>query len=134
MSALLRFTIVAGAALGLAACGVNKGTHPKALDSLAACQAALGTTKTALGDERGKVPRRESELSGARTEKEKRIAALVASMSSAEEQLLKLKQQQEQAEARLASYRKLNERLRQLVDTGKLTVAFRNGQMILKLP
>ncbi len=137
MSALLRFTLVAGAALGLAACGVNKGTHQKALDSLAACQTELGTTKKALDDEKDKTAKLEAELSGSqteRTEKQKRIDALLASMSSAEEQLLKLKQQQEQAEARLASYRKLNERLRQLVDTGKLTVAFRNGQMILKLP
>src|SRR3970282_2228540 len=113
MSALLRFTIVAGAALGLAACGVNKGTHQKALDSLAACQAELGTTKTALDDERGKVSKLESELSGTRTEKEKRVAALGASVRWPEEQLLKLKQQQEQAEARLAAYRKLNEPLRQ---------------------
>jgi chemotaxis protein MotB len=72
------------------------------------------------------------------SEKEKRIAALLKDMESnkqsAEEELLKLKKAQEATEARLASYRKLNERLRQLVDTGKLTVAFRNGQMILKLP
>src|SRR5678809_28126 len=132
MAHLLRFALVAAAAGSLAACGVNKATHQKALNELAACQSDLKTTKKDLSDEKDKVSKLESELGGARgglTEKEKRIAALLADMEknkqSAEEELLKLKRQQEQSEARLASYRKLNERLRQLVDTGKLTVAFR---------
>jgi len=141
MTGTVRLTLTLVAAATLLGCGVNKETHQKALNELAACQTELSQTKGDLDSEKQKTADLESKLAGAQTaqtEKEKRIKALLDDMEknkqSAEEELLRLKRQQEQNEARLAAYRKLNDRLRQLVDTGKLEVAFRNGQMILKLP
>jgi chemotaxis protein MotB len=45
-----------------------------------------------------------------------------------------VQEQQARAEQRLAAYRALNEKFRQLVSTGALQVSFRNGQMVLQLP
>ena len=55
-------------------------------------------------------------------------------LQATEEELNELRKQRAAAEKRLDAFRKLNDRLRKLVDTGKLEVAFRNGQMVLKLP
>ncbi len=139
-----RFVLVAMVVVMAAGCGVKKATHQKVLDSLAACEGELSETKNMLDTQKTKVAQLESELNATRSErdakgqaaieKEKRIKDLLASMGDAEQELLKLRKQREQDETRLAAYRKLNERLRQLIDTGKLEVAFRNGQMILKLP
>ncbi|HUH03448.1 MAG TPA: OmpA family protein [Kofleriaceae bacterium] len=127
-----------------AGCGINKATHQKALDSLTSCQVELDETKQVLGTSKTKVAQLEDELKSTRSdrdkksqaarEREERIQKLLGEMGDAEAELLKLKAQQAQAEQRLAGYRALNERLRQLVDTGKLEIAFRNGQMILQLP
>jgi chemotaxis protein MotB len=140
-----RHLIIIGLALGLGAgCGVKKATHQKALDSLASCQAELDETSRLLGTSKTAVAQLEDELKTTRSdrdkkgkaalEREERIQKMLGEIGDAEAELLKLKAQQAQTEKRLAGYRALNERLRQLVDTGKLEVAFRNGQMILKLP
>jgi len=139
-----RFLLVALAVVMAGGCGVKKATHQRALDALAACQGELSGTKNMLDTQKKKVAQLEGELDATRSErdakgqaaveKEKRIKDLLASMGDAEQELLKLRKQREQDEKRLTAYRALNDRLRQLIDTGKLDVAFRNGQMILKLP
>ena len=49
-------------------------------------------------------------------------------------ELAELRRQKEAAEKRIAAYKALQDKFRALVDTGKLQVVFRNGQMTLKLP
>jgi chemotaxis protein MotB len=146
-SSLVVMVGLVGVALA-AGCGVKKETHQKCLDTLKATQAELDETKRVLDVSKDTVAKLEGELTATRSdrdkktaaalEKEKRINALLAEMADnkrdVEAELLKLRRTAEQAEKRLAAYRKLQERLRQLVDTGKLEVAFRHGQMILKLP
>ena len=121
----------------LAACGVNKGTHQKALDRITLLESevaqkdqkilALGgqldTTKAETQSEREAREAREAELAKERGEKEATLA-----------ELAELRRQREAADARIAAYKALQAKFRELVDTGKLEVLFRNGQMVLKLP
>jgi chemotaxis protein MotB len=123
--------------VGLAACGVNKGTHQKALDRITALEGELATERThgkekdaqieALGGEtrteREQREAREAELAKERGEKEATMA-----------ELAELRRQREAADARITAYKALQAKFRELVDTGKLEVLFRNGQMVLKLP
>lgn len=149
MSKLIRvvpLTLVAALLAG--GCGVKKATHQKALDSLAACQTELEDTKKVRDVQKTRIAQLEDELGSTRSErdkmtqaeldKQKRINALLTEMKEnkqeVEQELLKLRHQRDQAQKRLASYRTLYDRFKALVDTGKLQVGFRNGQMVLKLP
>ena len=123
-------------ALLLGSC-VKKSTHQKALAENKRLQAELAASKqneqsleakikelqSQLGilDETTKT--KEGELGKLRTEKEATLA-----------ELAELRRQKEAAEKRIAAYKALQDKFRALVDTGKLRVVFRNGQMTLKLP
>lgn len=136
------------AALLTSGCGVKKETHKKVLDTLAACQSELEDTKKVRDVQKTRIAQLEDELGTTRTErdkmtqaeldKQKRINALLSEMKEnkqeVEQELLKLRRQRDQAQKRLDSYRQLYDRFKALVDTGKLQVGFRNGQMVLKLP
>lgn len=129
--------IIALSGILLAACGVNKATHQSTLDELTAIQAELEATRA----ERDKLRGDKEELSvnlddKAREEEEarKRAAKLAADMQATEAELMELRKQREAAEKRLAAFQELTEKFRGLVDTGKLKVTFRQGQMVLELP
>jgi chemotaxis protein MotB len=62
------------------------------------------------------------------------VAQLRGEKSATEKELAELRRQKEAAEKRIAAFKALQQKFRALVDTGKLQVAFRNGQMTLKLP
>ena len=127
-------------ALLFAGC-VKKSTYQKAVDEnkrlkaeLADTQKKLSDTETTLSakikelqaqlgilDETTKT--KEAELGKVRGEKDATLA-----------ELAELRRQKEAAEKRIAAYKALQDKFRALVDTGKLQVVFRNGQMTLKLP
>jgi chemotaxis protein MotB len=123
-------------ALLLGGC-VKKSTHQKALDEnrrlkaeladtlkkLSETDAALAAKLKELGILGADSKIKEEELGKVRTEKEATLA-----------ELAELRRQKEAAEKRIAAYKALQDKFRALVDTGKLQVAFRNGQMTLKLP
>jgi chemotaxis protein MotB len=133
-------TLVLVVALLTSSC-VKKSTHQKALAENKRLQAELATTQQKLAeteqslsakikdlqqqlgilDETTKT--KEAELGKVRGEKEATLA-----------ELAELRRQKEAAEKRIAAYKALQDKFRALVDTGKLQVVFRNGQMTLKLP
>lgn len=116
--------VVLGLALaGAVACGVKEEVHQKALDELTATQAELAQTRK----ERDQLKRDLGVTEGERGE-------LAEGMKATEAELAELRKQREAAEKRLAAFRELKQRFAKLVDTGKLQVGFRNGQMVLKLP
>lgn len=125
-------------------CGIKKEVHQKALDDLAATQKKLNDTESDRDAKKKRIGDLEEELSSASAnldqlsakerEKRERIQKLMQDMEATESELVALRKQQEQTKKRLDAFSKLNERFRALVDTGKLEVAFRNGQMVLKLP
>jgi len=90
---------------------------------LAALDETTRTKESELGKVRGEKTATESELGKVRGEKE-----------ATEKELVELRRQKDAAEKRIAAYKALQDKFRKLVDTGKLQVVFRNGQMTLKLP
>ena len=128
---------LAALTLAITACGVKKETHQKVLDSLAATQAELDETRSErdrLRDENSNLTGDLSDKSKAEAEAAARAAKLAADMQATEAELLELRKQREAAEKRLAAFRELTQKFKALVDTGKLKVTYRNGQMVLELP
>ena len=125
-------------------CGVKKATHNKVLSELAATQLQLDETaqeRDKLLSDRKKLEADKENLSSslddkarAEAEASARAAKLAADMQATEAELLKLRKQREAAEKRLQAFRDLTAKFKSLVDTGKLKVAFRQGQMVLELP
>lgn len=125
----------------IAGCGVKKEIHQKALDDLAATQRRLSETESDRNAKNKRVKELEGELStatasldqlsAAEREKRERLDKVMKEMEVTEAELVALRKQQEQSKK---AFRQLTERFRALVDTGKLQVEFRKGQMVLKLP
>lgn len=126
-----------------AAC-VKKSTHQKALAENKRLQGELAETQKKLAESQASeqslsakikelqgqlgvldetTKSKEAELGKVRGEKEATMA-----------ELAELRRQKEAAEKRIAAYKALQDKFRRLVDTGRLKVVFRNGQMTLKLP
>jgi chemotaxis protein MotB len=119
----MRVVVVALALAGAQGCGVKKEVHQKALDELTATQAELAETRKQRDDLKSQLGITEGER-----------GKLQQGMKATEAELAELRKQREAAEKRLAAFRDLKQRFAKLVDTGKLQVGFRNGQMVLKLP
>jgi chemotaxis protein MotB len=119
----MRVVVVLSLALGAQGCGVKKEVHQKALDELTATQAELAETRKQRDDLKSQLGITEGER-----------GKLAQGMAATEAELAELRKQREAAEKRLAAFRELKQRFAKLVDTGKLQVGFRNGQMVLKLP
>lgn len=136
-----RLVLVLTAALVLAGCLVKKSTHQKALDHISDLEGriaalekeeadrkqALAELEARLGELRGNLDTttrtKDEELARVRGEKEATVA-----------ELEELRKQRDAQEQRLAAYRELQQKFRALVDSGKLQIGFRNGQMVVKLP
>ncbi len=125
-------------------CGVKKETHQKVLDELTATQLKLDETqrerdkllegRDVLLSDKEKLGASLDDKSRAEAEARARAAKLAAEMQATEAELLDLRKQREATNKRLAAFRELTEKFRKLVDTGKLKVTFRQGQMVLQLP
>ncbi|MCP4444941.1 MAG: OmpA family protein [Myxococcales bacterium] len=125
-------------------CGVKKEMHQKVLDELTATQLKLDETRgerdkllagrDALQADKDMLGASLDDKSRAEAEASARAAELAAEMQATEAELLDLRKQREATEKRLAAFRDLTEKFRSLVDTGKLKVTFRQGQMVLELP
>jgi chemotaxis protein MotB len=142
----LRLTLFA-LALGILAatgCGIKKETHQKALDEITSLQQQIDEAKQREDERNRRLAELEGELSAAQTARDSESAEARAQREAAEKlaaemqatvgELEELRRQREATNERLAAFRKLQDRFRALVDTGKLEVGFRNGQMVLKLP
>ena len=66
--------------------------------------------------------------------KDAELGKVTSEKAASDAELAELRRQKDAAEKRIAAYKALQDKFRALVDTGKLQVAFRNGQMTLKLP
>ena len=118
------------AAALLAGCGVKKETHQKVLDDLTATQGELEATRK----ERDRLKTENDALAEKLGLSDKERGKLVKDREASEAELAELRKQREAAEKRLQAFRDLKQRFAKLVDTGKLKVVFRKGQMILELP
>ena len=121
----------------LAAGCVKASTHQKALDENRRLKGQLDDIQKKLSLTDGTLQAKLKEL-GLLGESAKQSAAEIGKMKGESEatqkELAELRRQKEAAEKRIAAYKALQDKFRALVDTGKLQVVFRNGQMTLKLP
>jgi chemotaxis protein MotB len=124
----------------LAGC-VKKSTYKKALaenarleQELAASQKKQSDTERSLGDKIKELEAQLGTLDETTRRKESELGKVRGEKEATEKELAELRRQKEAAEKRIAAYKALQDKFRALVDTGKLQVVFRNGQMTLKLP
>ena len=124
-------------ALVVGGCGIKKEIHQKTLADLATCQKDLSTAQKNIHSRNSEIANLEQKLKAIRAERDENSSSakrLSSKIKATEAELKVLRKQRDKAQSRLKAYRELNKRFRSLIDTGKLKVAFRNGQMVLKLP
>lgn len=137
MHRLFRIASCAALALAFTAC-VKKSTYKKALDDNARLKAEMADhqkkaadTEKTLAD---KIKELQAQLGQLDETTKAEIGKVNKEKAATEAELAELRRQKEAAEKRIAAYKALQDKFRALVDTGKLQVVFRNGQMTLKLP
>jgi chemotaxis protein MotB len=116
--------------LTLCSC-VKKSTHQKAVDENARLRQENADMQAKLV---GQIDTLQGELVATAKNKDAQLSKLQGEKSATEKELAELRRQKEAAEKRVRAFKAMQEKFRALVDTGKLEVAFRNGQMTLKLP
>src|SRR5262245_48911988 len=130
-------TFVLIIALVAAGCLVKKSTYQKALDDNKRLKGQLDDIQSKLHQTDTTLQNKLKEL-GLLADSEKTKDAELGKVKGEKEatmkELAELRRQKEAAEKRISAYKALQDKFRALVDTGKLQVAFRNGQMTLKLP
>ncbi|HVV82473.1 MAG TPA: OmpA family protein [Kofleriaceae bacterium] len=133
-----------GLALALAltsGCLVKKSTYDHALHRISDLEGQLAEEQKQRLDREERIKSLEGELdklrgeydATSRTNKDE-LERIKGEQQATEAELTELRKQRDAQEQRLAAYRKLQERFRALVDSGKLEIGFRNGQMVVKLP
>jgi chemotaxis protein MotB len=120
---------------------VKQSTYDKALDEnkrlsgeLADSQKKQADTEKTLGDKIKELESQLGNLDETTKNKEAELGKVQGEKAETEKELAELRRQKEAAEKRIAAYKAMQDKFRALVDTGKLQVVFRNGQMTIKLP
>ncbi len=120
---------------------VKQSTYDAALDEnkrlqgeLADAQKKQAETEKTLGDKIKELDSQLGNLDETTKNKEAELGKVQGEKAETEKELAELRRQKEAAEKRIAAYKALQDKFRALVDTGKLQVVFRNGQMTIKLP
>jgi chemotaxis protein MotB len=127
--------------LWLSAACVKQSTYDAALaenhrlqGELEASQKKQAETEKTLGDKLKELQGQLGTLDETTRSKEAELGKIKGEKATTEAELTELRRQKEAAEKRIAAYKALQDKFHALVDTGKLQVVFRNGQMTLKLP
>ena len=119
--------------LTLAGC-VKESTHKKAVAKL---QGDITALRTELAERDRRIKELEGSAETLRGESETlrgESETLRGEKEATAAELAELREKRAADEKRLAAFQDLQQRFKNLVDTGELEVAFRNGQMTLKLP
>jgi chemotaxis protein MotB len=118
----MRVLTILVAVLAMSGC-VKKATHQQALARIADLEGQVAERDRTIGSLQG-------DLGTAKTDADTAHDQVEAS----EAELAELREKRDADQRRLAAYEALQARFKSLVDAGDLEVAFRNGQMTLKLP
>jgi chemotaxis protein MotB len=123
-------------ALILSGC-VKKSTHQKALDHISQLEARIAELEKIEAEKKqaiAELEKRIGELDTTTKTKDDELSRVRGEKEATQAELDELRRQRDAQEKRLAAYRELQEKFRKLVDSGKLQIGFRNGQMVVKLP
>jgi chemotaxis protein MotB len=120
---------------------VKKSTHQKALQHIKELESQLDTANGQIKDDEKRIAQLEDDirkldeaLTSGKKLSDEELARIRGEKEASEKELLELRAKREADQKRLAAYQELQKRFKKLVDSGALEVAFRNGQMTLKLP
>ncbi len=141
MNRVARIIVVLTLAVAVAGCLVKKSTHQKALDHVAELEGRIAALEKEEADRRATLKQLEEQLGQARGDldsttrtKEEELTRIRGEKEATQTELDELRRQRDAQDKRLAAYRELQQKFRALVDSGKLEIGFRNGQMVVKLP
>lgn len=129
-------------------CLVKKSTYDKALAHVSALEGQLAdeqkqrldreerikVLEADLEKQNGELARLRGDLDSTSKLSAEELQRLKGEKEATETELTELRKQRDAQEQRLAAYRQLQDRFRALIDSGKLEIGFRNGQMVVKLP
>jgi chemotaxis protein MotB len=120
---------------------VKKSTHKKALAQIKTLEGQLADANTKLDDQDKRIKTLEGDLANINKQLEdvtnltkEELERLRTEKATTEEELAQLRVQRDAQEARLAKFREIQARFKSLVASGSLEIAFRRGQMTIKLP
>lgn len=146
-----RLALLLAASLVSLGC-VTTGTHEKALaaqkqqhdEELGKAQAKAADLEKRLADTEAARKDLEAKLAAAQKRADELAKLLEGTsgekakldklLAATSQQLEELNKQKAAAEARAATYKKLTQQLRSMIDTGKLSVKIRKGRMLISLP
>lgn len=141
-------------ALSLVACGIPEDKHNAVVKDLESTKQKLAETEAAKAESEAELEAKiaelesriamleetradlESQLNEANADLsmyEDKTGGLEKALKTTKSELDELRKQKIQQEKRLAEYRKLTEKLANMVKSGKLKVKIRNGQMVIEL-
>lgn len=129
--------VILAAAMALSGCLVKKSTHQKALDHISELEGRIAQLEKEEADKKqaiAELEKRLAELDTATKDREAELSRVRGEQQATQAELDDLRRQRDAQEKRLAAYRDLQAKFRALVDSGKLQIGFRNGQMVVKLP
>ena len=118
---------------------VTNGEHERLMkEAKDQCAAEMAKMQNAYNGEVAnrdtRIKKLESDLDKLGVDSKQAEAQLSSQLASTQSQLAELKRRQERAEQDAATFRSLADKLKSMIDAGKLEVATRKGRMTLKLP
>jgi chemotaxis protein MotB len=124
----------------LAGCGVNEGLYNARVNELSKCKTDLDSANREKAEREAALITERSGLRGelARKDKERtalayQVSALQGETGTLSKTVEELRHARELAEKRSKTYRDLAQKLRSMVEAGKLEVSIRKGRMVVKL-
>src|SRR5215813_477032 len=117
-------------AVSSAACGVATEKCNGAVADLKKCQDEKAAASAQVAD----LKRKLGDVTGEYNKASARGSELEGNMAATQKELAELRKQHDEQQKRLAAFKALTARFQKMIDSGKIQVVFRNGQMIMKLP
>jgi chemotaxis protein MotB len=126
------------AAVGLGYLAYQQYTHGKAATvDLSKCSETLQSTKThadTVDKQLAECAVARDAEKGKQEETDKVAQSMATNLNATKSELDELRMQHADADKRLAAFKSVAEKLRKMIDAGKLEVTTRQGRMIVKLP
>jgi chemotaxis protein MotB len=129
MKTTFAITLALATTVASGAC-VSTGKYDSVVANLKECQEQGGACATERDEAKTRVGALEQEVAALKTGR----GELEGSLGATQKELEELRRQNEEAKKRLEAFRALTAKFQKMIDSGKLTVGFRNGLMIVKLP
>ena len=117
-------------ALATVGCGIPEEVHNQAVRDLDKCRQDLSGARTDLGKTSTALSSERSRLSSVEGEK----GELAQSLQATQKELEELRKAREASEKRNAEFKSMIQKLRAMIDSGKIKVEIRKGKMVMQLP